>query len=99
MTIITIELLFTDSITGSSHVPGNDSHSGVYCPSNPDSHESFNLNVTDVIPSQFDFFWNQQTVPCFLLVLLPLISLRSISFFTKFNSLGKPSKETPVLPI
>ena len=86
--------IFTDRATGSSHMPGNSSHVGVYCPNNPDSKDNdlvFLHNETSpVVPiSDFDYYWNSQTVPCFLIVLLPLISLRSITFFTKFNSLGK----------
>ena len=92
----------SDSITGNSHVPGNASH-GVYCPNNPDSSNvippthnasTFYLadpyNVSDSgSSSTFDYYWNPSTVACYLTIMLPLISMRSITFFTKFNSLGK----------
>jgi len=91
----------TDRATGNSHVPGNSSH-GVYCPSNPDSKvivPGFNDSGLALLSgyaepgpnSTFDYYWNPSTVACFLTVLIPLISLRSITFFTKFNSLGKSS--------
>ena len=91
-----------DRITGSSHVPGNATH-GVYCPSNPDSsnvvppthNESFFIDpfvFADPVPptpSAFDYYWTPSTVACYLtIIMLPLISMRSIAFFTKFNSLG-----------
>ena len=75
-------------------MPGNSSHDGVFCPNNPDSKEDLSEllgNVTIPVPGpgDFDYWWSVQTVPCFLLILLPLISLKSITFFTKFNSLGR----------
>ena len=92
---------FSDRITGNSHVPGNATH-GVYCPNNPDSsnvlppthNESVfadHFNFTDPGPSStFDYYWNPPTVACYLTIfMLPLISMRSITFFTKFNSLGE----------
>ena len=45
--------------------------------------------VTDDLPPMFEQIWNKNTVPFFLLFLFPLISLRSVTFFTKFNCVGK----------
>ena len=41
--------------------------------------------------SEFDKIWGQfSTVPLFLiLILFPLVNLKSATFFTKFNALGK----------
>ena len=96
-----LSLFFTDKSTGNSHIPGNASH-GVYCPSNPDSKDVYpGINDSGLFnhsgfydpspnPNEtFDYFWNSSTVACYLVILLPLISLRSITFFTKFNSLGE----------
>jgi hypothetical protein len=83
----------TGRITGNSHLPGNASH-GVFCPSNPDSKDlppGFNDSGLADPPNPnatFDEYWNPSMVACYLLILLPLISLKSITFFTKFNSLG-----------
>ena len=47
-----------------------------------------NHNTSD---SEFDKIWGQySTVPLFLiLILFPLVNLKSATFFTKFNALGK----------
>ena len=46
-------------------------------------------NATD--ESDFDKIWGQfSTVPLFLIIIMfPLINLKSATFFTKFNALGK----------
>ena len=46
-------------------------------------------NSTD--ESEFDKIWGQfSTVPLFLIIIMfPLINLKSATFFTKFNALGK----------
>ena len=41
------------------------------------------------LPPMFQQIWNKNTVPIFLLVIFPLISLRSVNFFTKINCIGK----------
>jgi len=41
--------------------------------------------------STFHRIWNKNTVPVFLLVLFPIICMRSVTFFTKFNCLGSVS--------
>lgn len=43
----------------------------------------------DGLSPTFHKVWNKTTTPIFLLFLFPLICLRSISFFTKFNSFGE----------
>jgi hypothetical protein len=43
-----------------------------------------NSTTTDV----FDQFMNPMTAPCYLFLLLPMISMKSPTFFTKFNSVG-----------
>ncbi|XP_046666645.1 sodium-coupled neutral amino acid transporter 9 homolog isoform X1 [Homalodisca vitripennis] len=50
-------------------------------------------NITaDLQPSVFKRVWNLGTVPIYLIVLLaPLLSFKSATFFTKFNSLGTMS--------
>ena len=36
----------------------------------------------------FERVWNRKTVPVFMLLIYPLLCLRDVGFFTKFNSLG-----------
>lgn len=87
-----------DHITGAI---SNDTDSqGVYCPNNITiihGQEAIS-NLTsfayhDDTPSTYEKVWGQfTTVPFFLiLVLFPLINLQSVTFFTKFNSLGTVS--------
>jgi len=92
----TVEYMY-DSFTGAEM---NDT--GVYCPNNfskpsdyfvIEDYNTSNLRQTDVINEwgvSFDKVWGQfTTVPLFLiLVLFPLVNLKSATFFTKFNSLG-----------
>ena len=40
-------------------------------------------------PGRFARIWNKKTVPLYLLILFPVICMRSVTFFTKFNCLGK----------
>jgi len=72
-------------------VPDENTQGGVFCPSHPDVHaEEMRQNSSSYVPTLFDDFWNSSTVPCYLtIILVPLISIRSVSFFTKFNSLGE----------
>ena len=56
-------------------------------------HSDMNQTSPDITPSadnSFYKYWDQQkTVPLYLIaVLLPLSSLKSPTFFTKFNALG-----------
>lgn len=78
------------------HVVGSNAthHEGVYCPKN----ETPQADVIDNMSSNsttsgFDEIWDQfSTVPLFLiLVVFPLINLRSATFFTRFNALGTVS--------
>ena len=67
----------------------------VICPSN---HSALNINshvhidhtalIADDLPPMFEELWNKKTVPFFLLFLFPVISMRSVVFFTKFNVIG-----------
>jgi len=43
------------------------------------------------LPPIFEQIWNKRTVPFFLLFLFPIISMRSVTFFTKFNVIGTVS--------
>jgi len=42
-------------------------------------------------PGRFARIWNKKTVPLYLLILFPVICMRSVTFFTKFNCLGSVS--------
>ena len=50
--------------------------------------DAFQL-VADDLPPMFEQLWNKKTVPFFLLFLFPVISMRSVVFFTKFNVIGQ----------
>ena len=77
----------------------NSSVSEVYCPSKPksDGHGLTSM-ASDLI---YDFqpqppveetytywFFTPKTAPLYLLLLLPIVSLKSATFFTKFNAIG-----------
>jgi len=67
---------------------------GVYCAKNLSISLYFeNSTIQDDSRSTFDEIWGQfSTVPLFLIILMfPLINLKSASFFTKFNALGTVS--------
>ena len=69
----------------------NETHEeGVYCPRNVTPSVPGNSSVPDD-DSSFDRIWDQySTVPLFLIIIMfPLINLKSATFFTKFNALGK----------
>ena len=69
----------------------NETHEeGVYCPRNVTPSVPSNSSVPDD-DSSFDRIWDQySTVPLFLIIIMfPLINLKSATFFTKFNALGK----------
>jgi len=65
---------------------------GVYCPKN-ETPSVLPSNSSVPGDSTFDRIWDQySTVPLFLiLVMFPLINLKSATFFTKFNALGTVS--------
>jgi hypothetical protein len=74
-----------------SHVHINDTaHDMQYTSSSMFTHE-FGQNglIADDLPPMFEQFWNKSTVPFFLLFLFPIISMRSVTFFTKFNVIGE----------
>lgn len=78
------------------HVVGSNSTApdGVYCPKN-ETPQSFDIESlpSNSTTSGFDTIWGQfTTVPLFLiLVVFPLINLKSATFFTRFNALGTVS--------
>ena len=71
------------SINGSpSHSQSsNASVIDVICPSNPS-------NIDDLTDESDNRYFNKKTAPLYLIVLMPIISVKSPTFFTKFNSLG-----------
>jgi len=56
-----------------------------------DSHDSDVHDNQKVPDSNFDRIWNRKTVPLYLLILFPVICMRSVTFFAKFNCLGSLS--------
>lgn len=53
-----------------------------------------NSNLTDIVPipkTKFEEVWDlYSTVPLFLgIIMFPLLNFKNVTFFTKFNSLGK----------
>uniref|UniRef100_A0A0K2TPS9 Putative amino acid permease F13H10.3like [Strongylocentrotus purpuratus] n=1 Tax=Lepeophtheirus salmonis TaxID=72036 RepID=A0A0K2TPS9_LEPSM len=67
----------------SYHSFSNSSHDNVICPSKMQEL----LESEDT--STFEKIWNPSTAPIFLLLLIfPLISVKSVGFFTKLNSIG-----------
>jgi len=77
----------------------HDDGPGVYCPSN-ETNSAFDieLSINTSLPlnsttSNFDTIWGQfTTVPLFLiLIVFPLVNLKSAAFFTRFNALGTVS--------
>ena len=65
----------------------------VLCPSGHSSSSSAEDSLVVADTSEFFKFWQlQHTVPFFLIIILfPLCSVKSPTFFTKFNSLGELS--------
>ena len=63
---------------------------GAYCPENVVSPTAEEPSELDNGPeSLYDKIWNAQTAPLFLIVLLyPLLNIKSPTFFTKFTGLG-----------
>ena len=75
----------------------NASVTDVICPSQPNANNMFisnisiindNVTMPDVNEHQDSTFFTKKTAPFALIILLPMISLKSPSFFTKFNSVG-----------
>jgi len=88
-------LFSTVSFVHDHVVDSNTTHQdGVYCPKNetPQSFDS-NISPSNSSSSGFDKIWGQfTTVPLFLVILVfPMINLKSATFFTKFNALGTVS--------
>ena len=95
-------MYITDSIFRGNSTDGY-SNSGLHlgetrviCPSNNsamniNSHVHINHTalIADDLPPMFEQLWNKKTVPFFLLFLFPVISMRSVVFFTKFNVIGQ----------
>ena len=84
-------LFSTVSFIHSNVEHNNETHQeGVYCPKNETPSVPGNSSVPDDSGS-FDKIWDQySTVPLFLIIIMfPLINLKSATFFTKFNALGK----------
>ena len=63
----------------------------VLCPVGPKAPTSSVNSLTKADKSDFYQYWSQQkSVPFFLIIVLfPLCSIKSPTFFTKFNSLGR----------
>ncbi|XP_054253663.1 neutral amino acid transporter 9 isoform X2 [Indicator indicator] len=85
---------FVHDINVTDIVPGTNGSNKVICPSDAGSHPPQNSSVMFSSGNNTDFelfekWWNKsQTVPFYLIaVLLPLLSLKSPSFFAKFNVL------------
>ena len=68
--------------TSSHSHSANASVIDVICPSNPSNDDQFGIEEP-VNP-----YFNKKTAPLYLIILLPVISVKSPTFFTKFNSLG-----------
>ena len=66
-----------------SHPSNSSSVIEVICPSNPSNDGIGIIDQADINP-----YFNKKTAPLYLILLLPVISVKSPTFFTKFNSLG-----------
>lgn len=87
-----------DNVAGTFNT--NESSQGVYCPRNQTTTIGDEIHENQSIASgqtedksTYEMIWGQfTTVPFFLiLVLFPIINLKSVTLFTKFNSLGTVS--------
>ena len=76
----TVEFMI-QGINGTPSHSSNASVIDVICPSN-----SANFNATT--DESDNPYFNRNTAPLYLIVLLPIISVKSPTFFTKFSSLG-----------
>ncbi|NXW08136.1 S38A9 protein, partial [Fregetta grallaria] len=89
---------FVHDINVTDIVPGTNGSNKVICPSAASGHPPQNRSVVFSSGNNtgfelFEEWWNKsQTVPFYLIaVLLPLLNLKSPSFFAKFNVLGTVS--------
>ncbi|XP_053910437.1 neutral amino acid transporter 9 isoform X2 [Cuculus canorus] len=89
---------FVHDVNVTDIVPGTNGSNKVICPSAASGHPPENRSVifssgNDTGFELFQEWWNKsQTVPFYLIaVLLPLLNLKSPSFFAKFNVLGTVS--------
>ena len=63
----------------------------VYCPSHPNGSNVSGFQLLDFVhddPAPASTIFTKKTAPLFLVAMLPVISLKSPTFFTKFNSVG-----------
>ena len=61
----------------------------VLCLNGAHSYRNSSDGVDSRIPTTFDAWWSETTVPIYLIfILLPILNLKDAVFFTKFNSLG-----------
>ena len=60
----------------------------IICPKSEAQETSNYTSSLEASENSVDSFFTPQTTPLFLIILLPLICLKSPTFFTKFNSLG-----------
>ena len=90
--IILVQYLPSDRSNGQV---SNTTEEGVFCPNNQTGYGHTFVNTsTPEPPEPSDFnLWGQfTTVPVILVfIIFPLVNLKSITFFTKFNSLGTVS--------
>ena len=71
----------------------NSSITDVLCPNNhnhpgPDPKDYYEVNDLNNGDDDWGIF-TPKTAPLYLLILLPVVSLKSATFFTKFNAIGK----------
>jgi sodium-coupled neutral amino acid transporter 9 len=63
----------------------------VLCPQDANAGDALNATLLLEMPVPlYNKVWDITTAPIFLILIIgPLINFRSVTFFTKFNSLGK----------
>ncbi|XP_072427655.1 neutral amino acid transporter 9 isoform X3 [Chiloscyllium punctatum] len=89
---------YVHNITEVGHVLSTNGSSKVICPNPPGLHQRNNTDMFVIVSNdtalhEFQEWWNKtNTVPFYLIVmLLPLLSFKSASFFARFNNLGTVS--------
>ena len=61
----------------------------VLCLNNATSYRNSSNGLDARVPTTFDAWWSDKTVPIYLIfIFLPILNLKDAAFFTKFNSLG-----------
>jgi len=61
----------------------------VLCLNNATSYRNSSNGLDARVPTTFDAWWSDKTVPIYLIfIFLPILNLKDAVFFTKFNSLG-----------